>query len=125
MAKVIIRYGIIAGLIVALPWIIYLPTVSADARVEDMGGYLFGYGVILVALSMVFLGIKHYRDRFLGGVIKFGQGFLVGLGITAVASVLYVVGWEVASAMSDFNFSKAWADSIVEGARAKGGGPAE
>ena len=123
MAKVILRYGIIAGIISAIPWLIYLPTVSANAKVEDMGNYVMGYAIILVALSMVFLGIKHYRDRVQGGVIKFGRGFLVGLGISAIASVLYVIGWEVASAMSDFNFAQAWANSLVEGARAKG--PAE
>lgn len=120
MAKVIFRYGLIAGIIVALPWIIYLPTVPADAKVEDMGGYVMGYAIILVALSMVFLGIKHYRDRALGGVIGFGRAFVIGLGITTIASILYVIGWEVASSMSDFDFSQAWANSIVEEARTKG-----
>ena len=42
------------------------------------------YLVMLVALSMVFVGIKQYRDQALGGVIKFGPALLVGLGISAV-----------------------------------------
>ena len=125
MTKVILRYGIIAGLIVAIPWVIYLPNVPADAAVEDMGGVVQGYILILVALSMVFLGIKHYRDRAQGGVIKFGTAFLVGLGISTVASVFYVVGWEVASAISEFNFANAWANSMIESARASGAGAAD
>jgi hypothetical protein len=120
MARVIFRYGIIAGLIVAIPWLIYLPTVPANAKVEDMGSYVMGYAIILVALSLVFLGIKHYRDKALGGVIRFGRGFGIGLGISTIASVLYVAGWEVASWMSDFNFAQAWANSMVEEARARG-----
>lgn len=120
MAQVIFRYGIIAGLIVAIPWLIYMPTVPANAKVEDFGGYVMGYAIILVALSMVFLGIKHYRDRALGGVIKFGKGFAIGMGITTIASILYVIGWEVASSISDFNFSQAWANAMVEEARKNG-----
>jgi hypothetical protein len=125
MTKVILRYGIIAGLIVAIPWVIYLPTVPADAKVEDMGGVVQGYVVMLVALSMVFLGIKRYRDRALGGVIRFWTACLVGLGISTVASVFYVVGWEIASAISEFDFANAWATSMVEAARAKGASAAE
>jgi len=112
MFKLILRYGIIAGLIVAIPMIWFMARLPADAGVGAMGGYLRGYLIMLVALSMVFLGIKQYRDRALGGAIKFGTAFLVGLGITFVASVFYVIGWEVASAVSDFDFAKAWARTM-------------
>lgn len=125
MTKVILRYGIIAGLIVAIPWVIYLPNLPADADMNDMGGVMAGYIVMLVALSMVFLGIKHYRDRVLGGVIRFWTACLVGFGISAVAGVLYVTGWEVATAMSEFDFGKAWETSMIEAQRAKGASAAD
>ncbi len=125
MLKIIVRYGLIAGVIVATPMIWSMARMPADARVEAMGGYLRGYVIMLVALSMVFLGIRHYRDRVQGGVIKFGRAFLVGLGISTVASVLYVIGWEVASAISDFDFAQAWSNSMIEAARAGSGGPAD
>jgi len=125
MLKIVLRYGIIAGLIVAIPMIWFMARMSPDADIEAMGGYLRGYVIMLIALSMVFVGIKHYRDRVLGGAIKFGTAFVVGLGITAVAGVFYVIGWEVASAVSDWDFAKAWSDSMVAGARARGAAPAE
>ena len=120
MKKIIVRYGIIAGLIIVIPMFIFMMSLPADARLEDMGGVLPAYIAMLVALSMVFLGIKRYRDRDLGGVIRFGQAFIVGLGITAVASLLYVIGWEISSATSKVDFATMYANSIVEAARAKG-----
>jgi len=125
MLKIIAIFGTIAGLIVAVPMIWFMARVSPDAGIDAMGGYLRGYIIMLIALSMVFVGIKQYRDRVLGGVIKFGTAFVVGLGITAVAGVFYVVGWEIASAVSDWDFAKAWSDSMVAGARARGATPAE
>ena len=40
---------------------------------------------MIVALSVIFLGVKRYRDQELGGVIRFGTAFMLGLGIAAVA----------------------------------------
>lgn len=54
-----------------------------------------GYLVMIVALSTIFFGIKYYKDKQSGGTITFGKAFLVGLYIALVASVLYVVGWEL------------------------------
>ena len=50
---------------------------------------------MLLAFTMVFVGIKHYRDKALGGVIRFVPALGVGLGISAVASLFWVVGWEI------------------------------
>jgi hypothetical protein len=118
MTPIILRYGIIAGLIAAVPWLVYMLLLPADAR--EMGGLVQGYLLMLVALSMVFLGIKHHRDRVLGGVIKFGPASMLGLGISAVASVLYMLGWELSQSVSKFDFADFYARSMVDAARAKG-----
>jgi hypothetical protein len=60
----------------------------------------------------------------LGGVIKFGPALLVGLGISAVASLFWVVGWEITLA-SGFDFGAAYESSVVEAARARGASVAE
>ena len=43
-----------------------------------------GYLIMIVAFSLIFIGIKRYRDQELGGVIKFGRAFMLGLGIAVV-----------------------------------------
>ena len=46
-----------------------------------------GYTSMLVALTTVFLGIKHQRDAASGGVIEFRPAFGVGLAISIVAGI--------------------------------------
>jgi hypothetical protein len=98
--------------------------VEADAG-DPLGGMLIGYLTMLVALTAVFLGIKHYRDKVKGGVVKFLPAVGVGLAISAVAGVFYVVGWEISMAYSEFDFARYWSNYLVEGARAKGANAAE
>ncbi len=54
---------------------------------------LIGYASMLIAFSMVFVGIRNYRDKFNGGVISFGKAFKTGILIVLIASTLYVVSW--------------------------------
>jgi hypothetical protein len=123
MTRYVLRFGIFAGLIVVLPMLVMWLRVPADGK--PPGGMLESYLIMLVALSMVFVGIKQYRDKALGGVIRFGKAFLLGLGISAVAGVLYVLGWELCMAFGKFDFAAWYAREIVEAARAHGATPAD
>ena len=63
MKRIILVYGLIAGLIVTASML-----VAIGSGVHSI---VLGYLSMLVALSMVFVGIKRYRDEQLGGVIRF------------------------------------------------------
>jgi hypothetical protein len=119
MIGIILRYGIIAGFIVGIPMVWRMLTVDANAT-DPLGGMLVGYLTMLVALTAVFLGIKHYRDKVLGGAIRFLPAFGLGLGISAVACVLYVVAWEISMAYSDFDFIAWYSNYMIDAAKAKG-----
>lgn len=80
----------------------------------------FGYLVMLVALSLIFVGVKRYRDVECGGIIGFGRALAVGLGIAAVAAVFYVVGWEAYQGATGFDFMADYSASIVKAMRASG-----
>ena len=123
MLRLITLYGIFAGLIVAIPMVWMMMTLTKDAAPGN--GAFYGYLTMIVALTTVFIGIKHYRDKVLGGVIKFGPALLVGLGISAVASVVYVIGWEISLVFSDYDFADSYSKAMVEAARAKGLSPEE
>ena len=122
MFNVILRYGLIAGAIVATPMIWLMLTVKAGDG-NPLGGMLAGYLTMLVALTAVFLGIKHYRDKVLGGAIRFLPAFGVGLAISVIASLIYVAAWEFSCAFSEFDFVSWWSNQIMEGA--KGGTPGQ
>jgi hypothetical protein len=81
--------------------------------------------IILIGLSLVFFGVKRLRDRELGGVIRFVPALVAGLGISAVAGLIYVVGWEITLAVTDYAFIDDYSDAAVEAARAKGASAAE
>ncbi len=84
----------------------------------------FGYLVMLVALSMIFVGLKRYRDVECGGVIRFGRAFGLGLGIAVVAGLIYVIGWELYTALSGWDFMADYTAHIFQQMRADGASPA-
>lgn len=122
MLRAVLVYGVIGGLIVAVPMAASLLT-STDGAIPENAA-LYGYLSMLLAFTMVFVGIKHYRDKVLGGVIRFMPALSVGLGISAVASLFWVVGWEVTLA-TGFDFGSAYTESVVAAARARGAPPVE
>jgi hypothetical protein len=70
---------------------------------------------------MVFVGMKAYRDKVMGGVVHFVPAFAVGLGISAVASLFYVVSWEICMAYSSWDFIAYYKAAMLDSA--KGGTP--
>lgn len=122
MTRIILIFGVAAGLIVAVPMCLLVANAEPGSAATS---HFTGYLIMLLALSLVFLGVKRLRDRELGGVIRFGPALLVGLGISAVASMIYVIGWEVTLAVTDFAFIDSYSNAAVEAARTKGQTAAE
>jgi len=91
MKKIVIVCGAIAGLIVATVMFISMSIYNKTGNIEH--GMLVGYGSMIIAFSLIFVGIKTYRDKHNAGAISFGKAFKVGLLITLVASTIYVVAW--------------------------------
>ena len=122
MLRIVLIYGVIGGIIVAVPMLYGTLTLTEDTVPENAA--LYGYLSMLLAFTMVFVGIKHYRDKVLGGVIRFLPALGMGLAISAVASLFWVVGWEITLA-SGFDFGNAYMDSVVAAAQARGAPAAE
>jgi hypothetical protein len=122
MPRIVLTYGAAAGVVVA----VVMCLMVANSNPGSAGtSHFVGYLVMLLALSLVFVGVKRLRDRELGGAIRFLPAFLAGLGISAVASVIYVIGWEITLAVTDFAFIDAYGNAAVEAARARGATAAE
>jgi hypothetical protein len=117
-ARIVLLYGLVAGLIVAVPMVTLMVTLTAQTAPQN--GAFYGYLTMIFALTAVFLGVKHYRDRVLGGAVRFFPALLVGLAISVVASVIYAIGWEVSLALSGFDFPGAYTKEMVDAARSRG-----
>jgi hypothetical protein len=116
MGRIAIVYGAIAGSVVIGSLIVGL---LMKSDFDDMSP-LLGYLIMIVALSLIFLGVKQYRDRNKGGVIKFRSALLLGLMIALVAAVFYVAGWESYLAATDYSFMDNYVAHMIEAKKAAG-----
>ena len=96
MKKYILTYGSIGGVVVLiLMYISQLISTDSGGNTDFELAETLGYVSMILALSVIFLGIKSYRDQDLGGQITFGNAFKIGILITLVAAVFYIVGWMI------------------------------
>jgi hypothetical protein len=94
MAKNILVYGLIAGLVVAALMLTSLNYYShCEGNVDYSTSMVIGYASMLVAFSLVYVGIRNYRNKYNGGVISFGKAFKIGLFMVLIASTIYVAAW--------------------------------
>ena len=117
MFRISLIFGSIAGLVVIAVLLLGITVLKHESFISTEW---FGYLTMLVALSMIFLGIKRYRDNELGGVIKFLPALGLGLGIAVVAGVIYVVAWEIYLAASGYHFMDIYVAGIIASEKAKG-----
>lgn len=85
----------------------------------------FGFLVMFVALSFVFMGVKRYRDVEKGGVIRFMPALGMGLTIAVVAALAYILVWEIYLASTGYRFMDEFLAATVRGMEAEGKSPAE
>lgn len=90
----VLRYGLLSGICVAA--FMSLSIAYCYSKNSFEGSMLLGYAAMLLSLSFIFVGVKNYRDTLNGGVISFGNAFMMSLYMTLIASTLYVLGWMLA-----------------------------
>jgi hypothetical protein len=117
MTRIILIYGLIAGAVVISSMLLSISF--------SEGSLLTGYLIMLAAFSLIFVGIKKYRDSELGGVIRFPAALAVGLGIAMVASVIYVLGWELYMWRTHYAFFDTYTQGIIAAKQAAGASAAD
>ncbi|MXN93255.1 DUF4199 family protein [Flavobacterium sp. Sd200] len=126
MKKTILIYGVIAGVIVAALMLISMNYFSyCEGNVDYDTSMLIGYASMLIAFSLIFTGIRNYRDKYNGGVINFGNAFKTGFLIALIASTFYVVTWLIYSHFFAPDFMEKYAAHSIEQLKASGAGQAE
>ena len=91
MKNLILRYGLYSGALSAV--LMGVMTMRIHDTGNMSGGEVYGYAGMILSMLFVYLGVKIYRDRDLGGVISFGEAFKVGGLIALISCVCYVVAW--------------------------------
>jgi hypothetical protein len=121
MLGITLRYGAISGGIIVAVLIAGI-VAAGEHRTQSsiFSTEWFGYTIMLVALSTIFLAVRDYRNNTLGGVIKFLPALGLGLSIAFVAGLAYVIGWEIYLYATRYTFADHYAAAIIEHARQAG-----
>jgi hypothetical protein len=126
MRKVVLIFGLLAGVIISAFLGVGIALWVKSGKIIENA--LVGYAAMVIALSMVFFGIKSYRDNFQNGAIRFWKGFQVGLLISLIASLMYAITWEtynLVSPASSEAFIDYYAKCQIDKSKEKGVSAAE
>ena len=94
MKRIVLTRGLGSGAILAGLMLGTLP-LCMNGTIDFSYSQLLGYTSMVLAFLLVFFGIRAYRQEVGGGAITFGKAFQVGILITLVTCVFYVVAWEI------------------------------
>lgn len=117
MKKTVLTFGLISGVIAS---VLMIATIQFIERVGFDRGMIVGYTAIVMSFLLVFFGIRSYRENVGGGYISFGRAFSVGILITLISCVFYVVTWEIAYFNFLPDFSERYSNYLLETARSSG-----
>jgi Protein of unknown function (DUF4199) len=82
-------------------------------------GEIIGYTLIVASFLPVFFGVRSYREHA-GGSLTFGRAFAVGILITLISCVFYVVTWEFIYFKLSPGFGEKYTAYVIERTRAAG-----
>jgi len=87
---------------------------------SSAGSQVFGFLLMFFILSLIFFGMKRFRDFDQGGIIKFSQALGLGMAMSLFAGLAYVIIWEIYLMMTDHSFIHQYTNQLVEQQKAKG-----
>lgn len=122
MRKIVLTHGLIAGAILAAMMWLTLPFMD---RIGFDKGMVVGYTTMVLAFLMVYFGTRTYRDQVAGGRIGFWRAMGVGLAIVGVATVCYVLSWQLLYHLVIPDFPDRYAAYAIEKARQAGASAAQ
>lgn len=120
MKRIVLIFGLISGALMAVFMFATMPFID---RIGFDKGLFIGYANIVLAFTLVFFGIRSYRENVGGGAITFGRAFVVGILITIISSICYVIAWQILYHTFMPDFFEKYSAYIIENARAAGATP--
>ena len=90
---------------------------------SDASSQTVGFLLMFFILSLIFFGLKRFRDRAQGGVIKFTKALMLGLAMSLFAGLAYVTIWEIYMASNEGQFISEYTDHLIAMQKTKGISP--
>lgn len=113
MKKIIVTYGLISGVVAAVLMFAMALYVGKEPE-RFKSGEVFGYAGIILSMVFVFLGVRAYREQMADGQISFGKGFQIGILISVISCLCYVLAWMIVSETLMPDFMEQFARQTLE-----------
>lgn len=91
MRKNVLLFGLIIGTILCINMVVMVNMMYNNPSFK--GNDVLGYAAMIILFSLIFFGVRNYRNKYLEGTISFRKAFSTGLLIALTGSTLYVVAW--------------------------------
>lgn len=115
MKKIVLLYGLLAGIISSLGFVI----MSADKEINFDNGMIYGFSSMILAFALIFVATIQYRKQN-GGSITFAKAFLIGLYISLIASSMYVIIWLITYYNFHPDFMEKYTACVLDQLKAEG-----
>lgn len=119
MKPFVLRFGLAAGVAMAVLSSIHFQLLLDDLSPESLAanmavGMLIGYATMFVSMVPVLIGTRKFRNSIPSEDRSFLRMWGAGLAIAAIASVFYVISWEIWFTFTDLNqFGTIYADAQI------------
>ncbi len=118
MKRTILLFGLISGVIASVMMLAMLP--FQDRLNHGNIALVLGYTTMVLSFLLVYFGVRSYRDNIGGGQITFGKAFAVGISITLISCLFYVVTWEIVYFNFMHDFMDKYGAHVVQKMQASG-----
>lgn len=89
MKKITLIFGSVIGLVLATNSIIHMDMMYSNPGYK--GNDAIGYATMVIVFSVIYFGVRNFRNKHLDGKIGFLKALKTGVLICFVASTYYVV----------------------------------
>jgi hypothetical protein len=120
MKRIVLTFGLISGAIFSAMMVATMPF---HEQIGPDRALIIGYTTMVLAFLLVFFGIRSYRETIGNGQISFLRALSVGLLIMTIASICYVVTWEIIYFNFMPDYLEKYAAHAMEQMRASGKPP--
>lgn len=89
MKKITFIFGSVIGLVLSTNSILHMNMMYSNPGY--VGNDVVGYATLVLVFSVIYFGVRNYRNQHLDGKISFPKAFKTGALICFIASTYYVV----------------------------------
>lgn len=101
-------YGILAGIVC------FLLALTLGDGLSYSTQEIIGYATMVASLSVIFFGIKHYRDKVNNGVVSLGKAIVIGLLISVLVGIGVGIADYIYTTMINPDFANEYLETTLK-----------